>query len=190
MSYKYTQNWFLVSELSKTIYKFLDASKQLDLLEIGTFEGLSTTFFADNFLNHQSSTLDAVDPFLHINDNDHDKYLNNVENNFDYNISICNNKEKVSMYKLTSDKFFDTFKNNDKKYDFIYIDGCHSPDYIKRDMNNSFKKLKINGIMWMDDYLGGHNNDIKNTMNEWVKNNIDNIEIIHSGYQLGLRRTK
>jgi len=36
-------------------------------------------------------------------------------------------------------------------------------------MTNSFKCLKSNGIMWMDDYLGGYDESIKNSMDSFLK---------------------
>uniref|UniRef100_A0A6C0H8U0 Class I SAM-dependent methyltransferase n=1 Tax=viral metagenome TaxID=1070528 RepID=A0A6C0H8U0_9ZZZZ len=64
-----------------------------------------------------------------------------------------------------SDNFF---INNNKTYNFIYIDGCHETDYIERDMENSFKCLDKNNIMWMDDYGGGDGIQIKNTMDKFL----------------------
>ena len=151
--YKYSQNWFLGSEIKRRLIDFLDDSKPNNILEIGCFEGLSSVFFADYFINCSSSTLTCVDPFLTINNNDHKLFLqNNEEINFDFNISVCKNSDKIKIYKTTSDDFF-TF--NDKTYNFIYIDGCHEPDFIERDMENAFNALDINGIMWMVDYRGG-----------------------------------
>ena len=143
--YKYTQTWFLDSALKTELAKFLDKSKKNKMLEIGCFEGLSSVFFADNFLDNENSRLTCVDPFLSITTNDHLQFLqNNEELSFDYNISHCKNADKITVHKITSDIFFE--KNNDT-YNFIYIDGCHELDFIKRDMKNSFNCLEKNGIM-------------------------------------------
>jgi predicted O-methyltransferase YrrM len=90
--YKYSQNyaWFLGTEIRYNLSKYLDKSTPNKMLEIGCFEGLSSVFFADNFLEHPNSSLTCVDPFLNINNNDHSQFLqNNEELNFDYNISHC-----------------------------------------------------------------------------------------------------
>ena len=158
-NYKYSENWFLVSEIKNILLQFLDKSKQNKILEIGSFEGLSSVFFADNFLDNSNSTLTCVDPFLNIDNNDHKQFLqNNEEMNFDYNISICKNSDKITIHKITSDIFFE---NNSQKYNFIYIDGCHEPDFIKRDMENSF---------------------------QYFRKNILKYEIIHIEYQLAIRK--
>jgi hypothetical protein len=188
--YIYTQNWFLESEIKQKILNspyscYINKNNKNNILEIGCFEGLSSVFFADNFLTNNESTLTCIDPFLHIDNNDHFKLLNNVENNFNHNISICENSNKITIHKITSDDFF---KINNKKFNFIYIDGCHETEFIRRDMENSFACLESNGIMWMDDYDGGDGIKIKNTMDDFLKKYNNQYEIIHKGYQLAIRK--
>ena len=185
-NYKYTKTWFLGSEIKNSIFQFLDKSTENKMLEIGCFEGLSSVFFADNFLDNANSTLTCVDPFLTINNNDHKQFLqNNEEMNFDFNISSCKNADKITIHKITSDIFFE---NNNQTYNFIYIDGSHVPDFIKRDMENSFNILEKNGIMWMDDYGGGDGIQIKNAMNQVLEKYKGQYELIHMGYQLAVKK--
>jgi hypothetical protein len=185
-SYKYSQTWFLNSEIKQKMSDFYDKSKVNNILEIGCFEGLSSIFFADNFIDNLNSSLTCVDPFLSIDNNDHMQFLeNNEENNFDFNISVCKNSDKIIIHKITSDTFFE---NNNKTYNFIYIDGCHEPEFIKRDMENSFNFLEKNGIMWMDDYGGGDGIQIKNAMNTFLEKYTGQYQIIHVGYQLAIKK--
>lgn len=185
-NYKYSQNWFLCSEIKRGLFQFLNKNNQNKILEIGCFEGLSSVFFADNFLDNSNSSLTCVDPFLTINNNDHKQFLeNNEEMNFDYNISICKNSDKITIHKITSDIFFE---NNNQTYNFIYIDGSHEPEFIKRDMENSFNILEKNGIMWMDDYGGGDGIQIKNTMNAFLQKYNGQYELIHQEYQLAIKK--
>jgi len=124
--------------------------------------------------------------FLTICNNDHSIFLqNNEELNFDHNIKLCKNTDKIIIHKITSDSFF---LNNNLTYNFIYIDGCHEPDFIKRDMENSFNILEKNGIMWMDDYGGGDGIKIKNTINEFLEKYNNQFELIHKGYQLAIKK--
>ena len=185
-NYKYSQSWFLNSEIRNELFKFLDKLKQNRILEIGCFEGLSSIFFADNFLDNPKSSLTCVDPFLTINNNYHREFLqNNEEMNFDYNISNCKNLDKIKIHKITSDIFFE---NNNQTYNFIYNDGCHEPDFIKRDMENCFNILEKNGIMWMDDYGGGDGIQIKNIMNTFLEKYNGQYELIHKVYQLAIKK--
>jgi predicted O-methyltransferase YrrM len=78
-NYRYSQTWFFGSEIQKSLDKFLDKSKENNILEIGCFEGLSSVFFADNFIDNPHSSLICVDPFLTIDNNDHGNLLQNGE---------------------------------------------------------------------------------------------------------------
>ena len=55
-------------------------------------------------------------------------------------------------------------------------------------MNNADKYLTSGGIMWMDDYLGGNDTTIKDTMDIFLNENKDRYTVLHSNYQLGLRK--
>lgn len=182
--FKYTQRWFIGSELHQNLLKFVNPNAVHKVLEIGCYEGLSSVFLAETLLNNSQSTLTCVDPFLSINDNDHKQWLTTTEEqNFDYNISVCTNSERIEVNKVTSDKFFET---NTKSYTFIYIDGCHIPDFITRDMENSFKCLENNGIMWMDDYVGI--GSVATTMHAFLDKYSGQFTLIHKGYQLAIRK--
>lgn len=198
--YKYTQTWFSHSEIKYYLASLLDKSKENHILEIGCFEGLSSVFFADNFLNYAGpagstgSTLTCVDPFLHIDNNDHSYLLQNgAELNFDYNISNCKNTEKITVYKTTSDNFF---KMNAKTFNFIYVDGCREPDFIRRDMDNSFNVLEKGGIMWMNGYDDGGYGTCDGTCDDVIKKVMDDFldkyagqyVVIHKGYQLAIKK--
>ena len=184
--YKYTKTWFTHSELRYHLVNFLDKSKENNILEIGCYEGLTSVFLADNFINNKKSSLTCVDPFLHIDNNDHRQLLlNGEEFNFDYNISNCKNTDKITIYKITSDNFFE---NNNKIYNFIYIDGCREPDFLKRDMENTFNFLAKDGIMWLNDYYDGGNGDSKRVIDDFLEKYIGYYIVIHKGYQLAIRK--
>ena len=183
-NYRYSQTWFLDSEIKQILLNYINPYSNVKVLEIGCFEGLSSVFFADNLLNHIDSTLTCVDPFLNGEYNDHSIYLQkNEENNFDYNIKNCKNVSKINVNKITSDKFFETNQNT---FNFIYIDGCHEPDFITRDMENSFKFLERGGIMWMDDYRGGQK--MSDAMDKFLEKYKGKFIILHKSYQLAIRK--
>lgn len=106
--YKYKKNWFLQSEIYKLILNHVNGNNLNNILEIGCYEGLSSVYFADNLLKHENSTLTLVDPFLNISNNVHKDLLEEglIEKNFDYNITQCDNQNKITVHKITSDDFF------------------------------------------------------------------------------------
>ena len=188
--YQHKQNWFLGSELKEELLKHLpNRYAKRDILEIGSFEGLSSVFFADNLLHNPESSLTCVDPFSSAEVNDHDEWLegNEVEKRFFHNIGICQNSDKIKVFKTLSDTFFEGLDSG-VSYDFIYIDGCHIPDQVQRDMLNSFDRVKVGGYIWMDDYRGNP------ALTEAIDTTLDQLqgryEIVHRGYQLAFIRTK
>ena len=189
--YDYTQKWFFGSELRKVLLNHIESSKENNILEIGCFEGLSACFFSDNIMDNTNSSLTCVDPF-YISGTVPGITTQNVDENiikrFKSNITKSKNNSKICLHQKTSDDFF---KNNTKMYNFIYIDGCHEIDYINRDMENSFKSLKKNGVMWMDDYMGGGvegKGQIKRTMDAFLNRHNGEFKLIHVGYQLAIKK--
>lgn len=70
-----------------------------------------------------------------------------------FNHVICDKKIGVDPVsggniRKTSDEFF--LKNNDK-FDLIFIDGLHTYKQVKKDINNSLKIIKENGIILLHD---------------------------------------
>lgn len=182
-SYKYTKPWFLDSEAIKLLLTYVDKTKINRILEIGSYEGLSSVFFADNLLDDPESSLVCVDPFLLFDNNDHKELLqNSQEENFDYNIKTCNNSDKITVFKITSDAYFTI---NTKTFNLIYVDGCHEPDYITRDLENAFAILENDGVMWIDDYDG---DQTRETIDLFLTKYSHYYDVIHRGYQLAIQK--
>lgn len=174
-------NW---SELKNNILKFIDPTKEIHVLEIGSYQGSSACLFSDLILLNESSTLTCVDPF-DINDETTD-LDNNTKNIFYNNIKLSSNYHKINVKELYS---FDFYLKNNKMYDFIYIDGSHKLEDITVDFENCLKIIKKNGIIWMDDYGGGNPpNSIKNHIDKLIEKTKHNIEIIHKGYQIAFKK--
>jgi hypothetical protein len=69
------------------------------------------------------------------------------------------------------------------------VDGSHEPLQIVRDAMGGYEALEQKGILWFDDYLGGGGKrDIQNALDYWTKLMGERVEIIHRGYQLGMRK--
>lgn len=76
---------------------------------------------------------------------------------------------------------YDAHKNiKDKFFDWIYIDGNHTYEFIKQDLNNFYPKVKINGFITGDDYVntGWWEDGVIRAVDEFVTNNKSNIEVI------------
>ena len=62
-NYKFEKTYFLKSDLQKNLNKYLEKNKNT-ILEIGSYEGLASIWFARKYLKFKTSTLDIVDPFF------------------------------------------------------------------------------------------------------------------------------
>ena len=106
-------------------------NKDINILEIGSFEGMSVLFF-DKYLKVKN--LYSVD--LQKN------------NNFIYNIR---NLKNINFFNMKSDDFFK--KKLDIDFDIIYVDGSHYSIDVFNDLINSDLLLKKGGILIIDDLL-------------------------------------
>lgn len=74
------------------------------------------------------------------------------------------------IIKCTSD---DYFKNNNKIFDVIFIDGMHQVEYILNDINNSIKYLHDNGLLFIDDIAPfNYNEQLKIPTKHYYENGI------------------
>lgn len=113
-------------------------------LEIGSYEGNSTLFFASNF---PECEITCVDPWIKTSEYSKDINFIDIENNFYKNISKYQNIKKI---KSTSDQFFLKNKNF---YDIIYVDGYHDGSQVYKDVCNAWEILNKNGYLICDDYI-------------------------------------
>ena len=126
--------------------------KEFSYLEIGSWEGNSASYILKNFKTKKVFCVDVWDTN---NDSPKEEERSRFKN-FIFNLKEF--KERFSFFKGTSDEFF---KNNDQKFDVIYVDGWHEANQVYKDIDNSWNCLNVNGIIICDDYFYG---DIKNNL--------------------------
>ena len=181
--YSYSKPYFLNSDLRNNLHKFKSKKSINSFLEIGSFEGLASAWINKKYLKNNGSHI-IVDPLTDINDETTDVDMI-VEENFYFNLNKMN-KNNLLFERKTSDNFFN---KNTIQFDFIYIDGSHTLEDIKNDLENSHKFIMKNGIIWCDDYLGGdHPNYCKIPMDNFYEKYKDKYEIIFRGYQIAFKR--
>jgi hypothetical protein len=115
----------------------------LRILEIGSFEGYSVNIFNKIF---NQPEIYCVDPWIPYSEHPNLNF-NQIEKNFEANTVNLN----IKKFKMFSSDFF---KNNNKNFDLIYIDGSHTSDDVFFDAMESFKILNKNGILFFDDFFG------------------------------------
>ena len=148
--------------------------KEFSYLEIGSWEGNSALYILKN---HSTENVVCVD--LWDTDNNFKELNKKNFDNFIKNLKEFENK--YSYFKTTSDDFF---LKNDQFFDVIYIDGWHGTSQVNKDISNSWKFLKIGGIIICDDYFYGdiYKNSYKDipapAINNFIKENKKNLKIL------------
>lgn len=188
-SYKFTTDWFTgnVKSLTNLLKDYVDR-KSVNILEIGSWEGRSTTWFL-TFLPH--STITCVDTFQGGVEHMHMKERHGVEDRFLHNIQPFHNRVTVRkgpsvnmLYGLTPNTF-----------DIIYVDGSHEAPEVLQDVIMCFPLLKKGGIMMMDDYASLETippeqrlHHPKAAIDAFLDIFQEQIQVIHVGYQVYIRK--
>jgi len=166
-----THDFFSINifDWKKNLKKY--TKKNINYLEIGSFEGISAYFI---YIFFKNKNIHCVDTWQGSNEHEKDTNFKDVEFKFDNNLK---NIENLNKYKSTSDSFFN---NNKKFFDIIYIDGLHKYYQVKKDLKNALKCLEDGGIIICDDYfwnLDGSKLEIPiSAINEVVNEN--NLKVI------------
>ena len=151
----FSQKWFLNNFEIFTFFLPKDKSLKFDYLEVGCYEGLSSFYVLSEYKSVNAFFLDIWDV-----PNPNSKTLSHnfglIEKAFDQNLSgfdfkKIKNDSVISMRKLLKENVH---------FDFIYIDGSHNGEDILSDAIEAFKILKVNGLMFFDDFLQHDDNRI------------------------------
>jgi predicted O-methyltransferase YrrM len=154
--YKFKHDWFSnnIENLSK-IFSHYRSAIPPNILEIGAFEGRSTVWFLENVSDCSVTTIDTW-----AGGNDHDPNNTEIsfidaESNFYHNIGYY--RDRVAVFKDTSYNALTNLINSNKTFDFVYVDGSHTAIDVNLDLILSFKLLNLGGILYVDDYFWGFN---------------------------------
>ena len=171
----------------------LPNKKEIQALEIGSWEGLSSYFILQTLPN---ATLTCVDTWEGADEHksgniDMQNTLSRIEVSFDSNLSIFS--DRLVKYKGTSFSFFNAH-SNEEAFDLIYIDGSHHCDDVVIDAIKCFEMLKVGGIMIFDDYFWRlYTNDINNpaaAINTFLRLKKGLYKVVRIYYQIIIEKTK
>lgn len=171
--YKFTTDWFEFQKPIITTY-FPPTDKKISILEIGAFEGRSTTFYIDNYLSHNESHIDVIDSF-NLNDVT-TPVTDDVFERFIYNINNSKYPNKIAFYK---DSSIYMLPRLNKTYDYITIDGSHLTHDVLTDAVLSYRLLADGGTIFFDDYGSP---GVKKAIDSFMDCFSEKMEKIYSGY--------
>lgn len=146
-------------------------------VEIGAWLGKSTNYMVNQIKQSgkdiKFTTVDTWEGT--VNEPAHQDTMKNLNGEmfpeFVKNLISMNNHGKLELIKDTSKNASHHFANN--SIDFLMIDGDHSYEAVKDDLNNWFHKVKPGGIISGDDY--GVFDGVTDAVNEFFYGQITHV---------------
>lgn len=185
----YTVDWF-----SENIPKFSQFSSYLSsfpckILEIGSFEGRSSNWFAENYCKEPGSQLTCIDTFQGSWEHD-DQQTSNLFDRFKKNVE--KNLDKIRVFQKGSEIVLPQLLDQREEFDFIYIDGNHTFDAVMCDALYAHRLIKPKGIIVFDDYRWNLESPVEKiphyAINVFMSTHASDYEVLESSYQISIRK--
>jgi predicted O-methyltransferase YrrM len=149
---EFGENWFDYNDIYKLmVEKFPSESK---FVEVGSWKGKSAAYLAVEIINSKKNiTLDCIDTWE--GSSEHVNY-EHVKSNSLYELFIKNTSSLSNVINpIRMDSINASKKYENNSIDFIFIDASHEYDFVKKDIEAWFPKVKIGGIIAGHDYKTG-----------------------------------
>jgi predicted O-methyltransferase YrrM len=170
-------------------YKYLSHLKDqpFDYLEVGSWEGASACFVAQNF---PKARISCVDAWLGADDIQ-SKLAATSEANFTKNTAFFS--ERLIKLKGFSQQVLAGL-HGAKTYDVMYVDAGHYSDDVMMDALLCWQLLKKNGILIFDDFVWGYDGFPQRKWTNVAVAAFLNLlkgeyEMLHIGHQVFIKRT-
>ncbi len=182
--YAFTDDWFSSRIATwRRILAPMAGKPDLHYLEVGVYEGRSFFWMLDQILTHPTSRLTGIDIFMY------PRFLENIElSGQGHRVTTIEGSSRVELRKLPLESF-----------DIIYVDGSHTADDVLSDAVLGWGLLKTGSIIVFDDrhwdgsYFTGQDSLPAvllpgMAIEAFLQAYRNTIEVVHSGYQLVLRK--
>ncbi len=177
-NYQFTHDWFTHNIATWESQLQTYVNQPVHGLEIGSFEGMSACWLLDHLLTHPQAKLTCIDLFF--------------QESFEANLRLTGSAQK--LIKHIGDSHQVLAKLPSETYDFIYIDGCHLAEHVRRDAELAWRLLKVGGILIFDDYQwidSSHpGQETYRGINAFLEAAKQQLVIIHQDYQVMVRKLK
>ena len=195
--YQFTKDWFnWAPEVWQQLIPHLPGKPgSRTFLEIGSFEGRSTVWIAENMMQ-DGDWIVCIDTWEGGEEHSAED-MAAVEARFDRNTELFatkHNHERVINKNKGKSTHWLAYEIHEQQseVDFIYIDGSHIAKDVLTDACMAWPLLKPKGMMVFDDYMWGNPRDIlhrpKPAIDAFCNLFAEEAEIIHVGYQLVVRK--
>jgi predicted O-methyltransferase YrrM len=176
----------VISHFNNTNKK-IKFGKKVSVLEIGTYTGMSLIELIKLIPN---SVGVGVDMWSNYNENKLLSVIDNygVKKSFYYNIKQANLEDRITGIQVDSTTALIEFIRDDRKFDFIYVDGSHLMLDCYTDLVLSWQILEQGGILAIDDYLyKSDEGDVLQSPYEGVNHFLKLFEGIYKVLDIGYR---
>ena len=199
--YQFTTDWFhWAPEIWTQLIPMLPGEAgDREFLEIGSFEGRSTVWIAENMMQN-GDVLECIDTWGGGEEHGEEN-MSEVEKRFDHNRLVVLTGRAIEIEKIKGSSVYGlscllTGVDSDEDqpyYSFIYIDGSHIAKDVLTDTCMAWPLLKPKGLMVFDDYNWMPSpRDIlhrpKLAIDAFVNIFAEEVEIVHVGYQMVIRK--
>jgi glycosyltransferase involved in cell wall biosynthesis/predicted O-methyltransferase YrrM len=185
--YQFTQDWFSNNILVWEQHLLPLAGRNLQVLEIGSWEGRSTCWLLDHILTHELAQITCVDTFQGSAEHrrfDAD-YVQSIEARFDANIAKTGAAQKVQKQIGQSQEKLRSLPLN--TYDLLYIDGSHIASDVLEDALLGWRLVKAGGLIVFGDYGFSFDQNTQHNPKAGIDAFLtifrDKIKITHKSYQ-------
>ena len=171
-NYLFTHNWVgqliegygIINSREESQEIKLPRGEKRVIVEIGVYEGASSCWWLDNFMDHPDSRLVCVDPFIGAQerrvDPDEHKHLDKLNVVAKGNIAKSKHPGKATVIEDYSWSAYERVKEalginkekEERKIDILYIDGEHTTRAVFRDLALYAPLISPGGVVIVDDY--------------------------------------
>ncbi|HCV33016.1 MAG TPA: hypothetical protein DGO89_24505 [Microcoleaceae bacterium UBA9251] len=177
-NYQFTQDWFThnIPIWKRHLQQFV-GMPEFQVVEIGSFQGMSACWLLDNILTHPTAKITCIDLYF--------------QEHFKGNIAKTGVADQVIELEGYSQDLLVNLTS--EYYDLAYVDGCHKPTSALQDAILSWRLVKVGGLMIFDDYEftfpDSPEQDTKIGINVFLEMFASQLEVVHKGYQLIVKKT-
>jgi predicted O-methyltransferase YrrM len=172
------------------IWAFLLAPRRheaLEVLEIGSWEGRSAIFFLQYLKKCRITCIDTFggSPEHALRPN-WASALPHIEKRFDSNLADFG--VRVEKIKSTSSRGLARLLTEERRFDLVYIDGCHHSADVQADAVSSWPMILDRGVVIFDDYewtfFAREIDRPKLGIDTFLSAHTNQYRELHRGYQL------
>jgi predicted O-methyltransferase YrrM len=181
--YRFTKNYITpyIPQWKAHLGKF-KGRPDVHFLEVGSFEGCTATWFLDNILTGDGSTITCIDIFE----------SPDYETRFDHNVAVSGHAERLTKFRGRSQDILPSLAG--RRFDGMYIDGGHTAAEVYADASLCWPMLKPGGVVTFDDYEWRMHRTPdarpQQGIDRFLEEHRGELKILHKAYTLVAERTK